>query len=1307
MSHPLQRELSSLRFKLRLQLVLFGLAWVVAAPLLAATVLCLLDYLVHFEDRGIRIICTLVTLGVLGWTGYRFLWRGLAARFDDLDLALRVEAQFPELGDQFASAVEFLKQPAADPAAGSPELRQAVVAQTLDRIGQLEIDRVLNPRPLLRALAMACIVGLSAALLFALDSRSALVALERLANPLGHRAWPKRNHLVLRETITRAALRGPVEIAVIDAQNRPLPDEVRLHIRYAGSTQVQVIPMRFAAGAMIHRIESLTRPFEYRAEGGDDNTMPWVHLEVVEPPSVESLSLTLHPPAYASAPPWNTRKEFSFRALAGTGVELSGTATKPLRAAWLCLDDGTEIPLHVSSDSYGFSLALAPPPGDSSAGGPASSTSAATAAGGSAEPAGPPRGFIVRKSGTYSFKLEDGEGFAGVTETQYEMRAVPDLAPTASVILPDADSFVTSVAEVPVEVHVKDDLAIHAIHIRYTRSDQSDQGEKAVEIHVGPEVAPPQPAGLQGALPGQSLTVKHVWKLADLKLPAGAQLSYFATADDYLPQRGQSPSRRLTIITPDELLERIAEKQTFILGELARILDSQRQARSLLGDVQIQLNDVGQLTKADYDRLQGAELTQRQVNRALTSPQDGVPAQIQRLLEDLVTNRVDSPEVNRRMEDLRNALGELERDVLPGINHGLTAALKQAQQTLAQPRPQGDAPRTGQPAQKQPTGQPASAGPSAAKPAAGSQPRENQPPARQPSATQPQATQPQAAQTAENPPPQNQATADQQIRDNLDDVASGQEQVIAGLEQMLGELKQWDNYRSFAREITGLAREHEGIAAETKQLGQQTLTKDFKDLTPQQQADLKKLGHRQQDLARRLDIIQQRMEQMSGTLQQDDPLASGVLSDALHHARDQGLSSQLRQAGRNIADNQVGQATQRQQQIGEDLSEMLDILANRREHELSRLVKKLKEAEAELENLRQKQQGLRKRMKQAEQNPNEAERRRELERLTRQQRQLQEETERFARKLQRLQAQQAGNKAAGASRNMSQAGQQAEQGDAAGAEQAAQQAEQDLDEAQQELAQQRRAAERDLAMEQLAKIQDSLQGLHGQQQTVVDETIRLQAVLQKEQKLTRGQTIALRDLARQEAALDKETRQLASKLAEAQVFNLVLRSAADEMELAANLLSRQDLSSATLAAEQRALKRFQQLLDAMKPSPKKNGQGQEQQPGEQPEGQPGDQAPTDGIPAVAQLKLLKILQEEVKLRTEELNQKLGNKVELTEAELREHAMLARQQGELADLILNLSKPSQPDPESDLDKFLAPEQAPPGNKPPAPPAGEIP
>ena len=69
-----------------------------------------------------------------------------------------------------------------------------------------------------------------------------------------------------------------------------------------------------------------------------------------------------------------------------------------------------------------------------------------------------------------------------------------------------------------------------------------------------------------------------------------------------------------------------------------------------------------------------------------------------------------------------------------------------------------------------------------------------------------------------------------------------QDQVIASLEAMLDQLRQWDDYRRFHRDVAQLLREQEELARGAAEVGRRTLTRELKDLSPQETADLKVLG---------------------------------------------------------------------------------------------------------------------------------------------------------------------------------------------------------------------------------------------------------------------------------------------------------------------------------------------------------------------------------------------------------------------------------------------------------------------------------
>lgn len=1211
--HPLTQQVRQLRSRVRRLTLLHGLCWWAVVAVLAALVLGGWDWLVHIQDRGVRWIISAVWWSGVLWTAEKWLLRPLRVPLSELDVAQRIERRFPLLRERLAAAISFLGQREDDPLAGSPQLRRAVVSQSTAALAELPLDDVLQPRPARQAAITAGLVAAMAAALAAADPQSAGLALVRLVNPASSAAWPQKNHLAFKQTVQRLPYGQPLELEIVDAKGGPLPANVWVHFRTHSPGQPAVVEKQlaqFMAGSLLVRREQVTQPLEYRATGGDDQAMPWIELALVEPPELDSLAVTLEYPAYTGWSPAPSEKDI--RALQGTRVTMRGTSTKPLRAATLCLESGARLPGRLADDGYSFDL----PTGDES--------------------------LVVEESGSYWFELEDVEGQTGGAETRYEIRAIADLPPTVLLERPDANVYVTPNAEIPLRVVVKDDLAIQQVDLRWqieaaanpgentARTEKPAPGDKlataeqSAPLFTGPALTPaPAPAEAEDEAPqadaGQkSATIEHRWDLAPLKLQPGAQLSMLASAADYVPQTGQSQPRRVLVISPDELQSRLTERQAFILGELNRVLDMQREARNQVRNVHEQAQRVGALRREEVDHLQGAELTQRQVERGLTSPAEGVRAHVAALLADLENNRLEAGDAERQMQAVLDEVGRLERDELPQVQRQLTQALKQSQDQA-------------QPAASIPPAEPG------------------------------------------------------RVAEALQQAGTGQDEVIRTLEQLIGGLQQWDNYRRFHRDLTQLRTQQDRLNQDTAALARETFAKPLKDLSPQQQADLRKLAAQQHELARQFDKVQTRIQSMQQQLADSDPLAADTLADAAHEGAQRGVAGKMRQAASQADQNQLGQAAAAQQQVSQDISEMLDILANRRESELSRLVKKLREAEQQLAGLHERQKGLRKQMEAAAQEADETQRRRQLERLAREERQLEQEAERMARRLQRLQADQAGRSTASASSRMGQSGQQGEQGNGGDAAQQAQQAESDLEQAQQQLAQRRAQAERDLAMEQLAKLEDSLAALAQRETQIITETERLDDLRRQQGRLTRAQAESVQQLSQEQAHLAEETQEFVKRLAQTPVLALALRGAQREMARAADLLDRRLTGADAQAAERSALRRTEQLLAALAPDENPENGPQEEEENAAGEGEGGD-TPQQPSYDLAQLKLVKLLQLELNERTAELATQAAGQNALTAEQARQFTALGEEQGQLADLVNDLSKPTAPAPEDNPDQL---------------------
>ncbi len=1196
--HPLQHKLTVLRGRVRRLVVLYGLGWAVAAIVGTVVALGLTDYLLRLQDPGLRVLCSLAIVGVAAGTGYRFLYEPLCVRLRDIDLALQVQKRFPVLEDRLVSAVEFLRQPVEDPLAGSAALRQAVISQTTAETERIRFTDVLDHRASRRAVMFSVGVCLVAAILVALDPTASQIALARLANPFGTVHWPQKTHLALRERVDRVARGQAFEVEVVDAHDARLPSEVQIHYRLEGS-EGQITEetelMRPLGNAMVARRENVVRSFSYRVEGGDDHSQPWIDVEVVDPPTIEQATIELIPPAYTGWPP--SAGEKHIRALVETAVRIDAAVTKPVDRVVLHFA-GQEVAGQVYADGKRFRV-------------PAEGAS-----------------LRVEQSGPYWFELHDREGLVGESE-RWEVRAVSDNPPGVTIEQPTTNLFVTTQAVVPLCITAKDDLALRQVTLNIdspveqgtagqsASENEAAEGETAiVPLLEGPAKVKPQPPGvlLERGDGGERRVIDYRWDLSQLRLKPGMQLDFHATAEDYKPQTTVSEPRRLVIITPEQLQDRLASRQNAVLNELARVLTMQRSARTQVEALAIRLHETGELKRLDVDHLQSAELNQRQVNRALTSRSDGVPMHIVALLDDLRNNKVDSPDVERRMQQLLDGLDRLAQEHLPIISRELVAGIKAAQIHL------------------------------------------------------------------------DDAQDDREKRvvaESLEQAGTHQQQVIEVLEQMLGQLARWDNYRRFHRDVGRLLRDQQELNQRSAELGRRTLTKALRDLNPQEAADLRILAARQLELARQLEHIQQAMQQAEGDLRESDPLAADTVADALAEAERLHISGEMRTVGGQLTRNQIGQVVKGHKQVADDLQQVLDILANRREHELARLVKRLSEAEQDLAGLAAQQDGLRKRFEEVDQQADGERKQEELKRLQAEQEQLKEQAERMSRRLQRLLADRASETTHDAAQQMQQAQQQAGGGDCPGAGKSAAEASRRLEEAQQQLAARRLQAQAELVMEQLARLEDAVKHLRRQQEQIVDDTQRYERLrIAQGGQLSRAQATGLSDLARLQHDLKTEAGRLAKKLVGAGAFELTLAGASRYMTTAAEMLERQQTDEETVEAERAALARLELLLEALEPEQPEedsNAGG-----GSAPGGQ-GPQMP-GGVQTVAELKLLKLLQQEINLRTATLQEAVEKAGQLTDSLRKESRALGEEQGRLADLVLEMLQPEPNAPEENPDSL---------------------
>ena len=410
--------------------------WILAAAIAGAFVLGMADYLLRFKDPGLRIMATSAWLVFIGYVVYRTWYLPGRVPLQPLNVARRLESHFPQLHDSVASAIEFLQQSEHESAAGSPQLRRLVIAEAQNNVESLPITEIASFRSSLRtASCLAAALLLLAACLY-INHNAVATAIARLALPLGTTSWPRQHHLEFRDVPKQLAAGQTLEVELVDTAG-PLPEDVRLEFGIAdnGGRRVTSEPMIRTGDVMLARRENVQQSFGFRAEGGDDDSMPWHWVEVVEPPRVESLQIKAHPPTYTGLPV--AAADPHLELLAGTGIEVSGNTDRQITAATIQQDGIAPIQANILADTAGqahraFHIR--------------------------------PEQWVATKSGPYKLLLTDADGITSTVGT-WNLRVVEDSPPTITWQQPTEDLFVLPQAMIPIELLVKDNLAVHQVRL--------------------------------------------------------------------------------------------------------------------------------------------------------------------------------------------------------------------------------------------------------------------------------------------------------------------------------------------------------------------------------------------------------------------------------------------------------------------------------------------------------------------------------------------------------------------------------------------------------------------------------------------------------------------------------------------------------------------------------------------------------------------------------------------------------------------------------------------------------------------------
>ncbi|MEP6778394.1 MAG: DUF4175 family protein, partial [Gemmatimonadaceae bacterium] len=486
-ANQLRASLATLRRQWQQRVFLESAVWITAAIVLAI-IAGLLIYRTLGEGGATTIAVRVFGYGLILAAIVRYLILPLRTRASDERFALYVEERAPELRQALLSAMHELQIPVNLQA--SPSLTARLIEGALAKVRPLEIGAKLERPRMIKAARSLGIIAVASALLFVIGPKSlgsiakllfvpwstaeaATTLKQFISIEPGNAAIPKGGAVDIH-----AALNGfGSDAAELVFRNDSASDWVRLPM--ARDTVLQRFTMRMF---------DLTHATDYYVDANGIQS-PTYKLTVTNLPTVNKLQMDLRFPSYTGMPPEHIDQAGDVVAVVGTNVTVKAGVTLPVKSGVLHFDNDSTVPFTVGADGQ------------------------ITAT------------FKIRKNAFYRIDLVSAEGTAVPGSVQYAVEALPDRAPTVSIVDPGRDTKATAVDELTIGVKASDDYGVESLELRY-RVNGGEEKRVALTDSTNKKSKEPRAA--------------HTLFLEELKLVPGDLIAYNAVAKDGAGNTGSS-----------------------------------------------------------------------------------------------------------------------------------------------------------------------------------------------------------------------------------------------------------------------------------------------------------------------------------------------------------------------------------------------------------------------------------------------------------------------------------------------------------------------------------------------------------------------------------------------------------------------------------------------------------------------------------------------------------------------------------------------------------------------------------------------
>lgn len=500
--------------------------------------------------------------------------------------------------------------------------------------------------------------------------------------------------------------------------------------------------------------------------------------------------------------------------------------------------------------------------------------------------------------------------------------------------------------------------------------------------------------------------------------------------------------------------------------------------------------------------------------------------------------------------------------------------------------------------------------------------------------------------------------------EHVQQAVKNQDEAIAGMQTALAKLDRWGEFADIIRNAQEILDRQQQLSGQTGETGQKLLGKPSDSLTEAEKNKLNALAGQQDQLRKETQELLRRMEDLKTRTQPQDPASADALGRAGETARNQDVTGQMNQAAQETRDNRLGQAQNNQQNAQSTLTDMIQQLEKRQERELAELEKKVGQLKDAVEQLMREQEKLTKENQKIQQEKDDALRRQQQADLAARQELNRRNAAQVAQQMADVpQAAAAAGATRKASSEMSRASGKLSGGQGQEAEADQKDAEKDLKQALDELEKLQKQVDEEKAKRSRAAIRERLTALQETQKKTLHETTGIETRRQERGRLLRKDQTLLSELKTGQEKWLKELDQVRGLTAQAEVFDWTLERCKVDGKTVSGRFDNEDTSRNNQVVQSRIIERLGDLIEALKEE--KPEEGFKQSGGGGGGGGGGQKPP---VPPLAELKMLRTLQNKINKATQEADQRYNKAGEVKSDEgLKEMERIGVEQGELKDL----------------------------------------